>query len=110
MTGLERPGVADRDAGTASWADAAGRALRVGSLAGGLQAAIADRSRGVAVVSVGLADLAAQVPVVPKTLFEIGSISKGFTCALLLRARQDGLVDLDRRVTDYLPWCRRSRN
>jgi CubicO group peptidase (beta-lactamase class C family) len=86
------------------WPAAARQALGGASLAGGLQAALTRRSGGTTVAVAGLADRPARVPVEPATLFEIGSISKGFTCALLLRAQADGLVDLDRPVTDYLPW------
>ncbi|WP_406529387.1 serine hydrolase domain-containing protein [Streptomyces sp. I8-5] len=58
----------------------------------------------------GLADVAAGRPVTADTLFEIGSVSKGFTCALLLQAQDAGLIDLDQPVARYLPWFRvRSR-
>ena len=42
-------------------------------------------------------------PVTPRTLFSIQSMSKSFTALAVLMAVQDGLVDLDRPVTDYLP-------
>ncbi len=80
------------------------RALRESSFAPGLSMALTDRDLVLSENSHGLADLAAARPVVASTLFEIGSISKGFTCALLLQARDEGLLDLDRPVTTYLPW------
>ena len=42
-------------------------------------------------------------PVTPRTLFSIQSMSKSFTALAVLMAVQDGLVDLDRPITDYLP-------
>lgn len=82
----------------------AARALREASFAAGLSLAIVERDGPTAVTATGLADLAAGTPVGPDTLFEIGSISKGFCCALLLAARDHGMVDLDGPVADVLPW------
>ncbi len=42
-------------------------------------------------------------PVTPRTLFSIQSMSKSFTALAVLMAVQDGLLDLDRPVTEYLP-------
>ncbi|GCD98600.1 serine hydrolase domain-containing protein [Embleya hyalina] len=74
------------------------------SWAAGLSLAITDRNGVLARTSIGFADLAAGSPVRDDTLFEIGSISKGFTAALILQARDSGLLDLDAPVTRYLPW------
>lgn len=85
-------------------AEAAERALANASSAAGLSLAITDGAHLISESAFGLADLAGQRPVSSSTLFEIGSISKGFTAALALQARDSGLLDLDRPVTDYLPW------
>jgi len=53
--------------------------------------------------SFGIADRESGRPVDAKTLFEMGSISKLFTCAAILQLREQGLVDLDRPMRDYLP-------
>jgi len=53
--------------------------------------------------SFGIADRESRRPVDPKTIFEMGSISKLFTCAAILQLREQGLVDLDRPIRDYLP-------
>ncbi|THC43097.1 serine hydrolase [Streptomyces sp. A1499] len=74
------------------------------SWAAGLSLAITDRQGVIARTTAGYADLAAKTPVQDNTLFEIGSISKGFTAALILQARDSGLLDLDEPVTRYLPW------
>jgi len=42
-------------------------------------------------------------PVTPRTLFSIQSMSKSFTALAVLMAVQDGLLDLDRPITEYLP-------
>ena len=42
-------------------------------------------------------------PVTPRTLFSIQSMSKSFTALGVLMAVQDGLLDLDAPITDYLP-------
>ncbi len=52
----------------------------------------------------GFADVAARRPVEAQTLFEIGSISKSFTAALVVEAALAGRLDLTAPVTDYVPW------
>jgi CubicO group peptidase (beta-lactamase class C family) len=42
-------------------------------------------------------------PIDGSTLFEIGSVTKVFTSALLVSATEDGLVRLDDRLSDLLP-------
>jgi len=42
-------------------------------------------------------------PVTPETLFRIASISKPFTATLAMTLVNDGLLDLDRPIADYLP-------
>lgn len=80
------------------------RALHEASLATGFTIAVSGRTEIIWSDVAGLRDQAAGRPVTPDTLFEIGSISKGLTCALLLQARDAGLVDLAAPVTEYLPW------
>jgi CubicO group peptidase (beta-lactamase class C family) len=41
-------------------------------------------------------------PLGPDTRFRIGSVTKTFTAVLVMQARDDGLLDLDRPVADYL--------
>lgn len=43
-------------------------------------------------------------PVTPDTLFQIGSLAKGFTAMAVLQLREQGLIDLDQPVRQYLPW------
>jgi CubicO group peptidase (beta-lactamase class C family) len=43
-----------------------------------------------------------QHPLGPDTRFRIGSVTKTFTAALVMQARDDGLLDLDQPVSAYL--------
>lgn len=42
--------------------------------------------------------------VTPETLFQIGSLTKGFTALAILQLRDRGLLELDAPVRRYLPW------
>jgi len=70
----------------------------------GMAVAVTDRERLLRVSTYGFSDVAAQTPVTPETLFEIGSISKSFTSIALLQLWEEGQVDLHEPVTRYLPW------
>ena len=50
----------------------------------------------------GTADLAAGTPVGTDQCFRIGSLTKSFTGAAVLKLYEDGLIDLDTPITDYL--------
>lgn len=52
----------------------------------------------------GFANRDAGTLVAPKTLFEIGSISKSFLGIVFMQLEADGRIDLHAPVTDYLPW------
>jgi CubicO group peptidase (beta-lactamase class C family) len=51
----------------------------------------------------GYRDLEKQLPVTPNTLFAVGSITKSFTVSTLGMEMDEGKVDWDRPVRDYLP-------
>jgi len=70
----------------------------------GVTVAVTDRERLLRVTTHGWADVAAQIPVTPDTLFEIGSITKSFTVIALMQLCEAGQVDLHVPVTHYLPW------
>lgn len=72
----------------------------------GLAIAATDRDRCLGLVLDGLADVPARTPVAEHHRFQIGSISKGFTALAILQQVEEGRVDLDAPVTDYLPWFR----
>jgi CubicO group peptidase (beta-lactamase class C family) len=70
----------------------------------GIAVAVTDRENLLRVSTYGFADVAAQTPVTPEMLFEIGSIGKSFTSIALLQLREEGRLDLHEPVTRYLPW------
>jgi D-alanyl-D-alanine carboxypeptidase len=70
----------------------------------GLAIALTDRQKLLRVSTYGLADIAAQVPIAPDTLFEIGSLGKAFTSLALLQLRDEEKLALHAPVTQYLPW------
>jgi CubicO group peptidase (beta-lactamase class C family) len=51
----------------------------------------------------GFTDWNSKTPVTQSTLFSIQSMSKSFTATAVMFAAQDGLVDLDAPITNYLP-------
>ncbi|MGI8484090.1 MAG: serine hydrolase domain-containing protein, partial [Thermomicrobiales bacterium] len=53
--------------------------------------------------SFGVTSLETQQPVTPETVFRVASISKPFTATLAMTLVNDGLLDLDRPITEYLP-------
>jgi len=55
-------------------------------------------------VARGQADLERHVPVSDTTRFQIGSLSKTVTATALLQMVEEGIVQLDRPITAYLPW------
>lgn len=49
------------------------------------------------------------VPVIPQTLFCIGSVTKSLTATAIMRLIDRGVLDLDAPVTRYVPWLTFSR-
>jgi CubicO group peptidase (beta-lactamase class C family) len=70
----------------------------------GAAVAVVDRERILWSGHYGHADPAAGKPVDAETLFEIGSISKSFTAACLLRQWEAGHLDLEADMQAVLPW------
>jgi D-alanyl-D-alanine carboxypeptidase len=70
----------------------------------GMAIALTDREKLLRVSTYGYADVAAKRPVMPETLFEIGSITKSFTSLAVLQLWEEGRLDLHEPVTRYLPW------
>jgi D-alanyl-D-alanine carboxypeptidase len=67
---------------------------------------ITDRERLLHVFAHGYADLERRIPIRPDSRFEIGSISKSFASIVLLQLQEQGRLDLDNPVTEYLPWLK----
>ncbi|GAA4990032.1 serine hydrolase domain-containing protein [Actinopolymorpha pittospori] len=51
----------------------------------------------------GVTSVETRQPVTPDTIFQVGSISKVVTATLVMRLVEDGLLDLDTPVVEYLP-------
>ncbi len=69
----------------------------------GLAIAIVDDKGILWIEGFGYTDRNQQIPITQDTLFSIQSMSKSFTATAAMFAAQDGLVDLDAPITDYLP-------
>jgi D-alanyl-D-alanine carboxypeptidase len=72
----------------------------------GMTLALADRERVMRISQYGFADVKAGIKVQPETLFEIGSISKSFVAVAILQLADEGKLDLNKPVKDYLPWLK----
>jgi len=72
----------------------------------GMTLVLADREAVRRVVTYGYGDLQARERVREDELFQIGSISKSFVALALLQLRDEGKLDLQRPIRDYLPWMR----
>ncbi len=60
--------------------------------------------------SFGLADSSRQIPISEKTIYRVASISKSITAAALMQLWEEGKVDLDADVSQYLGWFLRHPN
>ncbi len=69
----------------------------------GLALAVVRDGRVIKTKGYGLANLELQTPVTPETVFEIGSITKQFTAALVLMLAEEGKLGLDDKLGKHLP-------
>jgi CubicO group peptidase (beta-lactamase class C family) len=69
----------------------------------GLALAVVQDGKVVLLKGYGYRDLEKQMPVTPTTLFAIGSITKSFTVTTLGMLMDEGKVDWDKPVRDFLP-------
>jgi len=72
----------------------------------GMTLALANRDGLIRVSTYGYADMKAGSRVVPETMFEIGSISKSFVGLALMQLRDEGKLDLNKPIVEYLPWLK----
>jgi CubicO group peptidase (beta-lactamase class C family) len=72
----------------------------------GMTLALANRDGLIRVSTYGYADTKAGLRVVPETMFEIGSISKSFVGLALMQLRDEGKLDLNKPIVEYLPWMK----
>lgn len=69
----------------------------------GLLVGVARRGRLVWSSGVGVSDVARGTALTRDTQFAIGSITKTFTATLIMALRDEGKLDLDDRLTDFVP-------
>lgn len=69
----------------------------------GAAVAVIKNGKVVKIKGYGLASVEFSVPVTTETVFEIGSVSKQMTAAGIMLLVEDGKVDLDARISKYLP-------
>src|SRR5690348_15851104 len=69
----------------------------------GMTLALANRAGLLRASTYGFADTKAGLKVENETMFEIGSVSKSFVGLALAQLREEGKIDFDKPVTEYLP-------
>ena len=78
------------------------RSINAG-ISGSATVAIMDGGKFVYAEGFGMADRAESIPVDPETIFNIGSVSKLFCATAVMLLVDEGLVELDSPVVQYLP-------
>jgi|GEM_PF-1259653 len=99
--GLAIPGVALAAPSPAATIDAYLRSLVPYGFAGNI--VIARNGKLLLVAGYGLADREAGIPLTAETPISIGSITKQFTAAAILRLQEEGKLRIDDRIGRYLP-------
>lgn len=69
----------------------------------GLTLGLTDASKTLRTAGYGFADVDKRIAVGVDHLFEIGSITKSFVALVLLQLREEGKLDLEKPVLEYLP-------
>lgn len=70
----------------------------------GLNIALARRGETVWEAGFGYADLAKRKPMTPETAFRSGSMGKLYTGMAIMKLVEDGVLELDGAINDYLPF------
>lgn len=68
----------------------------------GMMLSVHDNENGYWSNAAGFADLASKVPLAPCNITRVGSTVKTFTAVAVLLLQEEGLLDLDDPITDYL--------
>ena len=72
----------------------------------GLTLALANRDGLIRASTYGFADTKAALKVENETMFEIGSVSKSFVALALVQLHDEGKLDLNKPIAQYLPWLK----
>jgi CubicO group peptidase (beta-lactamase class C family) len=70
-------------------------------------ALVAQKGRVIFKKGYGRANMEWNIPNSTDTKFRIGSVTKQFTAMLVMQLKQAGKLDLQAKITDYLPWYRK---
>ena len=98
-----RGAVASRDAGFAAFVDTVATAELRALNAPSVTIAVARGADIVFLKSYGIADVEHDVPATTETVYRIGSVSKQFAAATILRLVEQQRISLDDDFTKYLP-------
>jgi len=71
--------------------------------AAGFAVAVVEKNKVIYAKGFGYRDWDSKLPVTPHTLFAIGSCTKAFTASLIGMLQQEGRLNIDKPVRDYLP-------
>jgi CubicO group peptidase (beta-lactamase class C family) len=74
----------------------------------GVTVAVMQQGQVIFAKGYGLANVADKTPVATDTLFAVGSVTKQFTCGVVLQLRQEGKLSLDDPIAKYAPALRRA--
>ena len=72
----------------------------------GMTLALANRDGLIRASTYGYADTKAGLKVVNETMFEIGSVSKSFVGLALVQLNDEGKLDFQKPISQYLPWLK----
>jgi len=70
----------------------------------GMTLALARRDTAPRIATFGFSDLESRQAVTPDHLFQVGSITKSFVALTCLQLHDEGKLDLNRPILEYLPW------
>jgi D-alanyl-D-alanine carboxypeptidase len=70
----------------------------------GMTLALARREGMARIATFGYSDRESKDAVTPDHLFQVGSITKSFVALTCLQLHDDGKLDLERPILEYLPW------
>ncbi|CAN5427825.1 hypothetical protein BH20ACI1_BH20ACI1_06250 [soil metagenome] len=79
------------------------RAQLAGQHVPGAAVAVIRSGKVIKMNGYGLASVEFNVPVTTETVFEIGSVSKQITAAAIMLLVEDGKINLDEKISKYLP-------
>ena len=69
----------------------------------GAAIAVVKNGKVIKIKGYGLASIEFNAPVTTETVFEIGSVSKQITAAAVMLLVEDGKINLDEKISKYLP-------